>query len=118
MLPWVVTAGAGSFDDEAEASVPVLVDLWAPWCGPCRMAEPVVEELARRHAGALKIVKVNVDDEPTLAARFQARSIPLLVVLDGGREVDRIVGVHSRRALESRLSRFLGGQERSAARRA
>ena len=107
MLPWLVAADTASFDDEAAASVPVVVDLWAPWCGPCRMIAPVLDELVQRHAGRLKVVKVNVDEEPALAARFDARSIPLLVVLRDGREVDRIVGALPRPALESRLAPHL-----------
>jgi thioredoxin 2 len=104
MLPWLVEADTASFDAEASASVPVVVDLWAPWCGPCRMIAPVLEQLAARHAGRLKVVKVNVDDEPALGSRFDARSIPLLVVLEDGREVDRIVGALPPAALESRLA--------------
>ena len=107
MLPWVVAADGASFEGESEASVPVVVDLWAPWCGPCRMISPVLEQLAAEHAGALKIVKVNVDEEPALGARFDARSIPLLVVLRGGREIDRIVGALPRPALEARLAPLL-----------
>lgn len=108
MLPWVVDADGEHFAAEANASVPVVVDLWAPWCGPCRMIAPVLADLATRHAGRLKVVKVNVDDEPALAARFDARSIPLLVVLRDGREIDRIVGAVPRTALEARLSPLLG----------
>jgi thioredoxin 2 len=107
MLPWVVEADAASFDAEASSSVPVVVDLWAPWCGPCRMIAPVLEDLAARHAGRLKIVKVNVDEQPALGARFDARSIPLLVVLRDGREIDRIVGALPRPVLETRLAPVL-----------
>ena len=107
MLPWLVEADTASFEAEATASVPVVVDLWAPWCGPCRMIAPVLEDLAARHAGRLKVVKVNVDDEPELAARFDARSIPLLVVLRDGRPVERIVGALPRPALEARLAGIL-----------
>jgi thioredoxin 2 len=103
MLPWLVDADTASLDLEATASVPVVVDLWAPWCGPCRAIAPVLEDLVKRHAGRLKVVKVNVDEEPALAARFGARSIPLLVVLRDGREVDRVVGALPRPALEARL---------------
>ena len=104
MLPWLVDADTATFDAEASASVPVVVDLWAPWCGPCRMIAPVLGDLAARHAGQLKVVKVNVDEEPALGARFDARSIPLLVVLRDGREIDRIVGALPRAALEARLA--------------
>jgi thioredoxin 2 len=107
MLPWLVEADTASFAAEAASSVPVVVDLWAPWCGPCRMIAPVLEDLAARHAGKVKVVKVNVDEEPQLGARFDARSIPLLVVLRDGREVDRIVGALPRPALEARLAPVL-----------
>ena len=103
LLPWLVTADASSFDAETSASVPVLVDFWAPWCGPCRMVAPVLEDLAARHAGRLKVVKVDVDDEPELSARFHVRSVPLIVVMHHGRELDRILGALPRRTLEARL---------------
>jgi thioredoxin 2 len=109
MLPWLVSADTAGFEAEVAASVPVVVDLWAPWCGPCRMIAPVLEDLAARHAGKLKVVKVNVDEEPQLAARFDAHSIPLLVVLREGRETDRIVGALPRAALEARLAPLLAG---------
>ena len=92
-LPWLVSAGDADFAEVAEAArVPVLVDLWAPWCGPCRMVAPAVERVARELAGLLKAVKVNVDESPRVAARFQARSIPTLLLLRGGCEVARQVG--------------------------
>ena len=102
-LPWLVDADTAAFEAEANAAVPVLLDLWAPWCGPCRMVAPVLEEVAREHAGRLKVVKVNVDEEPQLSARFNARSIPTLVVLRDGREVDRIVGALPKPHLLARL---------------
>jgi thioredoxin 2 len=92
LLPWVVEASPDSFDEEIVASVPVLVDFWAPWCGPCRMVSPAVELIGREHAGALKIVKLNVDDAPAISERYDIRGIPLLVILRDGAEVDRLVG--------------------------
>ena len=92
LLPWIVEAGPDSFDEEIAASVPVLVDFWAPWCGPCRMVSPLVERLGAEHAGGLKVVKLNVDEAPTISARFGVQGIPLLVVIRDGSEVDRLVG--------------------------
>jgi thioredoxin 2 len=103
----VVDADAQSFDTETTASVPVVVDFWAEWCGPCRMISPVLVGLAQSHAGELKVVKVDVDANPQLGARFGAQSIPLLVVMREGREVDRVVGALPRAALEQRLASVL-----------
>jgi thioredoxin 2 len=72
--------------------VPVLVDLWAPWCGPCRMMAPALEQLARERAGRLKIVKLNVDDHPAIAARYRVQGIPLLVLARDGEELARLTG--------------------------
>lgn len=91
-LPWVVSTSQNGFDAEISASVPVLVDFWAPWCGPCRMISPVVARLASRHAGQIKLVKVNIDENPDVATRYGAMSIPLLVLFRHGREVARQVG--------------------------
>ena len=104
LLPWLVPADASNFEEEATTSVPVVVDLWAPWCVPCQMIAPALADFAAAHAGQVKVVKVNIDEDPGLGARFHARSIPLLVVLREGHEVDRITGAVSRQALESRLA--------------
>jgi thioredoxin 2 len=106
-LPWLVDSDGATFDEETTSSVPVVVDFWAAWCGPCRMISPVLADLAKRRAGHLKVVKVDVDANPELAARFGAQSIPLLVVIRDGKEVDRIVGALPRAALEQRLAPVL-----------
>lgn len=106
-LPWLLETDEGGFEAEARAPVPVLVDLWAPWCGPCHAVAPVLERLAARHAGRLKVVKVNVDEAPSLAARFDASSIPLLVLLRHGEPLERILGAQPLPALEARLAPYL-----------
>jgi thioredoxin 2 len=92
-LPWIVDAGDDTFTDIAEkASVPVLVDLWAPWCGPCRMVSPALAEVATQIAGQIKLVKVNVDESPRLQQRFGVQSIPTLLLLRDGQERARQTG--------------------------
>jgi thioredoxin 2 len=108
-LPWVVNADTATFAEETTASVPVVVDYWAAWCGPCRMISPVLEQLAKEHAGHLKVVKVDVDANPQLATQAGAQSIPLLVVIRDGQETDRIVGALAHDALEQRLAPILAG---------
>ena len=96
------------------ADRPVLVDFWAPWCGPCRMVEPTLEKLAREKSQALKVVKVNVDENPGLASRYGAMSIPTMIVINGGREVDRVVGALPENALRSRLARWIQSERQTA----
>ena len=103
-LPWVVDANEQTFEVETKAQPTVVVDLWAPWCGPCRFVSPILEELAREHAGRLKIVKVNVDENQKLAIRYDAMSIPTLVVMKDGKVVDRIVGALPKPQLSARLA--------------
>ncbi len=92
-LPWLVDLGAGEFSAVIEQSkLPVLVDLWAPWCGPCRMVAPALEQLAVERAGSLRIAKVNVDEAPTVSARFAVQGIPTMLLFAGGVEVGRQVG--------------------------
>jgi len=91
-LPWIVDAGPGEFAGEVDAALPVVVDLWAPWCGPCRMVGPALERIATERAGRVKLVKVDVDRAPDVASRFDARSIPTLLIMRRGEVVDRVVG--------------------------
>jgi thioredoxin 2 len=92
-LPWIADAGDATFHEIAEESkIPVLVDLWAPWCGPCRTVSPVLERLATDMAGRWKLVKVNVDDSPRLAQRFGVQGIPTLILMADGQEKARQTG--------------------------
>lgn len=93
--------------DVEDSPVPVLVDAWAPWCGPCHMIAPIVDQLAAELAGRVRVVKLNVDDNPRTAARFDLRSIPTLLVLKGGREIDRLVGVQPKQEIARRLERAI-----------
>ncbi len=107
-LPWIVDADDTTFADIADAaSVPVIVDLWAPWCGPCRRVSPALEQLARDLAGQVKLVKVNVDVSPQLSHRFGAQAIPTLLVLRGGQVAARQTGVAPLAALRAWVDRAL-----------
>lgn len=97
-----------TFGDLVEKSVmPVLVDFWAPWCGPCHTMAPVIEQLASEFEGKIRIGKLDTDDNPRTASRFQVQSIPTLILFTNGKEVDRLIGVRSKQEIASRLQRTL-----------
>jgi thioredoxin 2 len=107
-LPWLTESGEPDFPSVVEQStLPVLVDFWAPWCGPCRIVSPVVEQIAKDLPGRLKLVKINSDNAPNLSRRFGIRGIPTLVVFDHGKEVARVTGALSAPALRSWVDEHL-----------
>jgi thioredoxin 1 len=101
----VITLTEANFESEiASSNVPVIVDFWAPWCGPCKMLGPILDEMAKEQEGKVKIGKVNVDEAPNLSAKFGVRSIPMLVFFKDGAAKDSVVGVQSKDALTKRLA--------------
>jgi thioredoxin 2 len=107
-LPWIAEADDASFAAVVEqAETPVLVDLWAPWCGPCRMVSPALEKLAGEQAGQVKLVKVDVDRSPQISERFEVRGIPTLLVMRAGQVVARQTGAAPEHALRTWLDQAL-----------
>jgi len=91
-----------------DSAAPVLVDFWAPWCGPCRMVAPVVEEIAEMFIGKVKVVKLNTDENPNIASQYGIRSIPTLMIFKGGQKVDMVVGAVPKTTLANTLNKLLG----------
>lgn len=110
-LPWIADADDATFAEVVEqADLPVLVDLWAPWCGPCRMVSPVLETLARRYAGRVKLVKVNVDRSPEISRRFSVQAVPTLLLTDHGQVIARQAGAAPEPALRQWLDNALAAR--------
>jgi thioredoxin 2 len=104
--PVVVTDATWGSEVE-QSPVPVLVDMWAQWCGPCRLLSPVIDQLATEMGGRVRMAKLNVDENPVTTSRFAIQSIPLLLLFKGGREVDRMVGVQPKTEIARRLQKLL-----------
>jgi thioredoxin 1 len=106
--PAIVEVSDATFQHEVETSdTPVVVDFWAPWCGPCRVMDPILDELAEQHQGKVKFTKMNVDDNPDTAARFEILSIPTVMVFESGDVQKKLIGAVPRRRLEDELSTWL-----------
>ena len=108
MAEGITTLTDATFDEEIGAAAePVIVDFWAEWCGPCKMIAPVLEELATEHAGKLRVAKLNIEDHPEAARRFDVRSIPTLIVFQDGQPAKRLIGAKPKGALLEELSEFI-----------
>jgi thioredoxin 1 len=104
----ILTLTDATFDESVGASeTPILVDFWAEWCGPCKMIAPVLEDIAKEHEGKIQIAKLNVDDNPNIARRFEVMSIPTLLVISNGEVKKRLVGAKGKPQLLEELAEFI-----------
>ena len=104
----VINASDQNFENEViKSTIPVLVDLWAPWCGPCRMVEPVVDKLAEKYDGKMKFCRLNVDENPQTAAKYRVMSIPTLMFFKSGQAVDTVIGAVPERVLQPKIDALL-----------
>jgi thioredoxin 1 len=103
----VAVTDANFKEEVLDYELPVLVDFWAPWCGPCRMVAPVVDEIAQQYEGKVKVVKLNTDENPSIASQYGIRSIPTLMIFKGGQRVDMVVGAVPKTTLANTLEKYI-----------
>jgi thioredoxin 1 len=110
----VAVTDASFEQDVLNSEVPVLVDFWAPWCGPCRMVAPIVDEIAKEYAGKLKVFKLNTDENPVVASKYGIRSIPTLMIFVNKQKVDTVVGAVPKNTLSSTIDKYIPKDEENA----